>query len=164
MERRGKPNRGPEHVGDYSDVVGTGHRGYFPELGETAADTDVRLHDVQRALLKHAPEGPVTTQLLRAGNPHLQSAANLDIPFDIVGADGLLKPQEIVFRELPAYRYGGAAGIGAVGVHREQYVVTDGAAHCRNVLDVIFRAEANLHLHRLEALVSVAPAYILWRG
>ena len=159
MQRRGEPDRRSEHVGDYSDVVGARHRGDFPELGEAAAHAHVRLNDVQCAFLNHAAESPAATKLLCTGYPDVQGTANLNIPFDVIGGNGLFEPQEVVFREPPAHRYGRTPVIATIGIDREQNVVTDGAAHCCDILDVVVRAEADLHLHRLEARIGVAACF-----
>ena len=137
-------DRGAEHVRDHAHVIGAGHRGNFFELGEAAADADIGLRDIERALLKKPAEGTMAAQLLGARNAHVQRAADFDIAFDVIGADRLLEPQQVVFNQPLSDGNRRTAVIRAVGIDGEQDVVADGTAHRRDVLDVVVGAEADL--------------------
>src|SRR4051812_5110912 len=102
MQRRREPDGGAEHVRDHSHVVRARHGGDLPKLGEAAADANIGLDDVERALLDHAAESPAATKLLGARDAYAERAANLDIALDVVSAHGLFEPQEIVLRHLAA--------------------------------------------------------------
>ena len=64
-----------------------------------------------------------------------------------------------MLRDLLADGDGRAAVVAAIGVHREQDIVADRAAHRRDVPDIVVGAETDFHLHRLEACVDVAARF-----
>ena len=103
----------------------------------------------------HAAKRAVAAQLFRAGDAHLQRAANFAVAFHVVRADRLFKPQQIVFHQALADGNGAAAFIRTVGIHRQQNFVTDGFTHRSDVLDIVIGAEAHFHFHRLKARVGV---------
>ena len=102
----------------------------------------------------------MAAQLLGPRDPHIQGAADFNIALDVIRTHRLFKPQQVVFHQTLTDRNRRAAVIGAIGIHCEQNIVADGATHCRHILDVVVGAEADLHLHRLEALIDIATRLV----
>ena len=125
-------------------------------LRNAAADTEVRLRNINAALDKQIPETVAGKLGLAAGNRDGNRVAHPAVTGTVLGHHRFLDPVHPEFFQLAPDTDGGDGVVGVVAIDQQPDIGADAAPHGGHALQILFdRQQADLHLENVEPAGNV---------
>ena len=147
--------RSPD-MGNEADAGEHGKIGHAPHLGETADTAEIGLEDVDRPGGQRVVHRPAAVPGFAPRHGDGLGGADTGIGGQIFGHDGFFQPCKVERRGTAAEFDRLARIVAVVGVGHECHIGPDGRARGLKDAQVVLDTEADLHLDRAEAFVTVA--------
>ncbi len=123
-----------------------------------------RLENVDEARLDVVANQLVGQECFPAGQRDAELAAEPGIASEVVCQQGFFPPEKVEFFQPAAEGDGLASGVGAIGIHGQPHVGTDGLAHGTDNANICFWRVADFHLQSPEALLLPGECFLAEAG
>src|SRR5262249_14780332 len=143
-----------------ADPEGIRHVRYLLALGDPAGGARIGLQDIDRPLGQDPAKPPAGELGLASGDRDAKRRLDLPVALHVFGRDGLLKPGDVEFLDLPSEADRGGCVIGVIGVDHDRHRVANGPAYLAAQTDVVVDAKAELELDRTESRIGALPRLV----